>query len=109
MNIKPETYFGIRSTHLSVCLVAVAAALSGSTPAKGQTAAADALWKEIDNRAGRVEASAVAWRRDLHQHPELSNRETRTAALIAEHLRRLGIEVRTGVARTGVVGTLGSV
>jgi amidohydrolase len=48
----------------------------------------------------------VAWRRDIHQHPELGNRETRTAALVAEHLRKLGLEVRTGVAHTGVVGVL---
>ncbi|HEX2207345.1 MAG TPA: amidohydrolase [Longimicrobium sp.] len=45
-------------------------------------------------------------RHDLHQHPELSNRETRTAALVAEHLRSLGMEVRTGIAHTGVVGIL---
>ena len=48
----------------------------------------------------------IAWRRDLHQHPELSNRETRTAELIAAHLRKLGMEVTTGVAHTGVVGLL---
>jgi amidohydrolase len=45
-------------------------------------------------------------RHDLHQHPELSNRETRTAGIVAEHLRALGMEVRTGVAHTGVVGIL---
>ena len=106
MIIKATIVFGIRLTRVSLCLVAVAAALSGGIPAAGQTAATDSLWKDIDARAARIEASAVAWRRDLHQHPELSNRETRTAALIADHLRRLGIEVRTGVARTGVVGTL---
>ena len=48
----------------------------------------------------------VAWRRDLHAHPELGFSETRTAALVAEHLRSLGMEVRTGVGRTGVVGIL---
>jgi amidohydrolase len=48
----------------------------------------------------------VAWRRDLHEHPELGNRETRTAGIVAAHLRALGIEVRTGVAHTGVVGVL---
>ena len=51
--------------------------------------------------------SVVAWRRDVHQHPELGNREHRTAALVADHLRALGLdEVRTGVAHTGVVGLL---
>jgi len=48
----------------------------------------------------------VAWRRDIHQHPELSNREFRTARLVAEHLEELGFEVRRGVAHTGVVGVL---
>ena len=61
----------------------------------------------------RVEAAVaaetpkvVAWRRDLHANPELGFSETRTAALVAEHLRALGLEVRTGVGRTGVVGVL---
>jgi len=65
-----------------------------------------ALSREIDRRAPQLEARAVAWRRDIHQHPELSNRETRTSKLVADHLKALGIEVRTGVAKTGVVGVL---
>jgi amidohydrolase len=48
----------------------------------------------------------IGWRRDIHQHPELSNQEHRTAGLVADHLRRLGLEVRTGVGGTGVVGVL---
>ncbi|MDP2763557.1 MAG: amidohydrolase [Brevundimonas sp.] len=48
----------------------------------------------------------VAWRRDLHANPELGFAETRTAAMVAEHLRGLGMEVRTGVGKTGVVGIL---
>jgi amidohydrolase len=48
----------------------------------------------------------VQWRRDLHQHPELGNSEVRTAKVVADHLRSLGMEVRTGVAKTGVVGVL---
>ncbi|WP_445144901.1 amidohydrolase [Dyella sp. Tek66A03] len=48
----------------------------------------------------------TAWRRDIHQHPELSNRETRTAALVAAQLKKLGLEVHTGIAHTGVVGIL---
>ncbi|MBN8727088.1 MAG: amidohydrolase [Xanthomonadales bacterium] len=47
-----------------------------------------------------------AWRRDFHQHPELSNRETRTAKIVAEELRRMGYEVRTGIAHTGVTGVI---
>ena len=61
---------------------------------------------EIDRLAAKVEPQVVAWRRDIHQHPELGNREIRTAALVAEHLRKLGLEVTTKVAHTGVVGVL---
>ena len=61
----------------------------------------------IDAAAAAAEARVITWRRDLHQHPELGNREFRTAGLVAEHLRSLGLdEVRTGVAHTGVVGLL---
>lgn len=54
----------------------------------------------------RLAPRMIEIRHDLHQHPELSNRETRTAALVADELRRLGLEVRTGIAKTGVVGIL---
>ena len=61
----------------------------------------------IDAAAPQIEAQLLAWRRDLHQHPELGNREFRTAGIVAEHLRALGLdEVKTGVAHTGVVGLL---
>ena len=61
----------------------------------------------IDATANEIEAQVVAWRRDFHEHPELGNRETRTAAIVAAHLRTLGLdEVRTEVAHTGVVGLL---
>ncbi|NMH65068.1 amidohydrolase [Shewanella salipaludis] len=53
-----------------------------------------------------IEPKVIQWRRDLHQHPELSNREFRTGKLIATHLRSLGLEVQTGVAHTGVVAML---
>jgi amidohydrolase len=68
--------------------------------------AANPLAGDIDRAAASLEPRVLAWRRDIHQHPELSNRETRTAQLIADHLRSLGLEVRTGVAHTGVVGVL---
>lgn len=71
------------------------AVLSGPTPA----ADADALAK-------RVDAQVLAWRRDIHQHPELGNRETRTAKLVADHLRKLGLQPKTGVAYTGVTAVL---
>ena len=56
--------------------------------------------------AKALQPKVVAWRRDIHEHPELGNREIRTAGLVAEHLKRLGYEVRAGVAHTGVVAIL---
>ena len=53
-----------------------------------------------------VNAKVLAWRRDIHEHPELGNREFRTSKLVATHLRSLGLEVKTGVAHTGVVAIL---
>lgn len=53
-----------------------------------------------------IESKVIEWRRDIHQNPELSNREYKTAEKIAAHLKSLGIEVQTGVAHTGVVGIL---
>jgi amidohydrolase len=60
----------------------------------------------LDAAIAAIEPKVVAWRRDIHQHPELGNREFRTSALVAEHLKGLGFDVETGVAHTGVVGTL---
>jgi amidohydrolase len=62
--------------------------------------------QRIDELAKQVEPSVIACRRDIHQHPELGNRETRTSKLIADKLKSLGIDVKTPVAHTGVVGTL---
>ncbi|TXK62394.1 amidohydrolase [Alcalisalibacterium limoincola] len=61
---------------------------------------------DIDALAADVGEAVVAWRRDIHQHPELGNREFRTSALVAQHLEGLGMEVRTGIAHTGVTGLL---
>jgi amidohydrolase len=80
------------------------AALAPAAPAGAQSGAA--LHAEIDRLVAEVMPQVVAWRRDIHQHPELSNREFRTAGVVADHLRSLGIEVQTGVAHTGVVGVL---
>ena len=54
----------------------------------------------------KIEQKVIDWRRDIHEHPELGNREVRTAALVAKHLKSLGIEVKTNVGITGVVGVL---
>jgi amidohydrolase len=60
----------------------------------------------IDARIAATMPQVIAWRRDIHEHPELGNREIRTSRLVADHLRSLGLEVRTGLAHTGVVGVL---
>jgi amidohydrolase len=65
-----------------------------------------AIHQELDRRAAAVNDQVIEWRRDFHQHPELANHEVRTAGIVAAELRRLGLEVRTGVAKTGVVAVL---
>lgn len=72
-----------------------------ATAASAQTAPA-----ELDRAARAVQADVVRWRRDLHQHPELGNHEVRTAKVIADQLRRIGLEPQTGIAHTGVVAVL---
>jgi amidohydrolase len=61
---------------------------------------------KLDADAQAIESKMIAWRRDIHQNPELGNQEVRTAGLVAQHLQRLGYEVRDKVAVTGVVATL---
>jgi amidohydrolase len=79
------------------CLLLGSAALHGQAPVKSR----------VDQMADQIEARVIAWRREMHQFPELSNREFKTAEKVATHLRALaGMEVRTGIARTGVVGIL---
>jgi amidohydrolase len=68
--------------------------------------AADGQRPEVVQQAQRLQSKVLAWRRDLHQHPELGNREVRTSKLVAEHLRALGLEVKTGIATTGVIAVL---
>ena len=66
----------------------------------------DALQSDIDRRSAAVADKVTAWRHDIHSHPELSFQETRTAKLVADHLKSLGLEVQTGVGGNGVVGIL---
>jgi amidohydrolase len=70
------------------------------------SASAATLDQRIDDASKKVESSVIACRRDIHQHPELGNRETRTSKLIADRLQALGIEVKTPIAHTGVIGIL---
>ncbi len=86
------------ATSLAAALVALLSAASAF--------AADGARPEVDAQAQRLQPKVLAWRRDIHQHPELGNREVRTSKLVADHLRRLGMEVKTGIATTGVVAVL---
>ena len=80
-------------------LVAAAAVLSLAAP---QPASAQDARQRIEPLLPQI----TAWRRDIHQNPELGNREVRTSKLVADELQKLGLEVRTGIAHTGVVGVL---
>ena len=66
----------------------------------------DAMQSEIDRRSAAIAEKVTAWRHDIHSHPELSFQETRTAKLVADHLRSLGLDVQAGVGGNGVVGIL---
>ena len=81
---------------LAFCLATAATAHAQNT----------ALNARITTLAATEQTKVVAWRRDIHEHPELGNEETRTAQLIAAQLKSWGLEVQTGVGRTGVVGIL---
>jgi len=82
--------------------IAIAITWSGAVQAAGTRITS----AQIDAAAKAVEPKTIEWRRDFHTHPELSNREVRTAEQIAKRLRALGVEVKTGVGVTGVVGLL---
>lgn len=64
------------------------------------------LQSDIETRVAAAMPKVIAWRRDIHEHPELSGEEVRTSALVAEQLKALGLEVRTGVGGHGVIGLL---
>jgi amidohydrolase len=89
-----------RAFHVA-CLTALV-----SLAATQRSRAIETIHDAIDREATAVETKMIAWRRDIHEHPELGNREFRTSALVVEHLKRLGYDVREQVAHTGVVAVL---
>ncbi len=91
------------SKHVCAISLVLVALVASPLTAPAQ---APVLSEQIQSKIAAIEPKVVAWRRDIHEHPELGNREVRTAKLVADHLRSLGIEVQTGVAHTGVVGLL---
>ncbi|MHC5063883.1 MAG: amidohydrolase [Planctomycetota bacterium] len=88
----------LRSTLVACATVSFAAELLAQAPAD--------LSSRIDAATEAIQDRLVSWRRDLHQYPELSNREFRTAGIVAAHLEELGLTVRKEVAHTGVLGLL---
>lgn len=86
--------------HLRILLLLCALYCWSSTEAQSN------LHQKIDQQADLIENKVIDWRHDIHQNPELSNREFQTAEKVAQHLKSLGIKVKTGVAHTGVVGYL---
>ena len=95
-----------RRPHSHALATAALILSAAASPAVAQVKAADPLAAEIETRMAAVMPKVVAWRRDIHEHPELSNQETRTAALVEKHLRALGLEVQPNVGKTGVIGIL---
>ena len=88
-------------------LLALIVLATGQSSISGQTAVpANPLAADVEKISAEINPQVVAWRRDFHKNPELGNRETRTSKIIADELRKLGFEVTTGVATTGVVGVL---
>jgi amidohydrolase len=85
-------------------LLAIGSLLLAAAPAT--QAIEESLLNNVQNRVSAIEGKMIGWRRDIHQHPELSNQEHRTAKLVAAHLRKLGLEVQTGIGGTGVMGIL---
>ena len=93
----------MRTTLLALSLASACLACALGAPLAH---AADMARPEVRAQAERLAPKVLAWRRDIHQHPELGNREVRTAKLVADHLRALGLDVKTGIATTGVVAVL---
>jgi amidohydrolase len=100
----------IRLILSGMVLASASWALTGQTgrPSRPslESKAIETLRTRIDQAAEAVQSKVVAWRRDFHQNPELGNREFRTAEIVAGHLKALGLEVKTKIAHTGVIGVL---
>ncbi len=95
----------LKANFFSLILFAATSGLS-LLAAHESTGQNQKLFQAVKQDISTIEDKVIDWRRDFHQHPELGNSEFRTAGIIAKHLEALGMEVQTGVAKTGVVGLL---
>jgi len=98
--ISPSSRAAASATLARVCLAAVPTLLLSTT------LLADITKGELDTAAKSVDSKVIEWRRDFHAHPELGNREVRTAEIVAKRLRALNLEVKTGIGVTGVAALL---
>jgi amidohydrolase len=98
-NVSNTTTPGVPMTRIQ--MTGLAAGLLLSVAATADIAAPD-----LDAAAAAIQPKVIEWRRDFHEHPELSNRETRTSAIVAKRLTALGLEVKTGIGLTGVAALL---
>lgn len=98
MSLVVRSRMPLSRTSLLAC--ALGLVLSGSVGAQA------AQRPEVTAAAAKLQQQVIDWRRDFHQHPELSNREERTARVVAEELRRMGLEPQTGIAHHGVVAVI---
>lgn len=105
-NLSLLLYFHLKSAPVNkIILSSLFAVVTLVTSAQTRNSATD-LKSVVQSKAEALQAKTNSWREQIHQHPELGNREFKTAKLVAAHLRSLGIEVQEGVAKTGVVGLL---
>lgn len=96
----------MRTTSLAFSLAAALGATFAPAAHAAEDARLDAVRPEVAQQAQRLSADVLRWRRDIHQNPELGNREVRTSKFVADHLRSLGLDVKTGIATTGVIAVL---
>lgn len=101
--LSASVLLALATSACSVSPAAITPEIAKTTSVTTQTPAANDSTRRINPE---LEAQIISWRRDIHQNPELSNREFRTAALVQEHLESFGMKVHTGIAHTGVVGIL---
>jgi hypothetical protein len=95
-----------RSMKLAATFARLAFAKAVLLGVASPSAAIQAVGDSIEQEVKSIEGQMIAWRRQIHQNPELGNREVRTSSLVAAHLKKLGYEVRENVAQTGVVVVL---
>jgi amidohydrolase len=102
--VKQDAYF-LKGASAVNAILRITGAIAALSLAPSRAPGEDWL-RQIEIETAKVEAQITALRHQIHQYPELSNREEKTAGLVADHLKKLGLEVKTGIAHHGVVALL---